>query len=171
MGVPSLWRWAERYRACRQLYPLWRDLCRAFPDLALVSPPSAVADALALRDVDLRLVRRMVEIRDGRLALRAYLPAGTVAGVRSACEAAGLTPVATQATVEAASLAVALRQRSQGEVAQAPDLLPATPGGTDLDQEVAYLVRVAQAYTSSPVVRAYRTQVPPRRPRTERALA
>jgi hypothetical protein len=79
--------------------------------------------------------------------------------------------VATLATIEAASLAVALRQHSQGEVAQATDLLPETPGGTDLDHEIAYLVRVAQAYASSPVVRAYRTRVPPRRPTAERALA
>jgi hypothetical protein len=114
---------------------------------------SPVADAVAFGDVDLRLVRRVVEIRDGRLALRTYLPAGTVAGVRSACEAAGLTPQDTQATIEAASLAAALRQHSRGEVVEATDSFPETPGGTDLDQEVACLVRVAQAYAGSPIGR------------------
>ena len=171
VGVPSWWRWAERHVACRRLYPFWRDLCRAFPELALVAPGSAVADALAVRDVDLRLVRRVVEIRDCRLALRAYLPAGTVAGVRSACEAAGLTPLATQATIEAASLAAALRPYSCGAVANLPDPLPETPGASDLDHEVAYLLRVAHAYTRSPMVRAYRTRARPGRRRAERAVA
>jgi uncharacterized protein DUF6545 len=116
-------------------------------------------------------VRRVVEIRDARLALRAYLPAGTVAGVRCACEAAGLVALETQATLEAASLAAALRQHRQGQAAEAADPLPETPGGTDLDQEVAYLMRVAEAYTRSPIVRACRTGVPLRRPAAEEALA
>lgn len=107
----------------------------------------------------------------GRLALRGYLPAGTVAGVRSACEAAGLTLLGTQATIEAAGLAAALRQHSQGDLAEAADSLPETPGGNDIDQEVAYLMRVAKVYAGSPIVRAYRTRIPPRPSRAERALA
>jgi hypothetical protein len=107
-------------------------------------------------DVSLRLVRRVVEIRDGRLALRDYLPAGTLAAVHSAAEQAGLTSLDAQVTVEAACLAVALVQRRCGDVPNARDPLPAAPGGTDLDEEVAYLMRVARAYTSSPTVRAAR---------------
>jgi hypothetical protein len=74
VGIPGLYRWALQYQACRRLYPLWRDLCRALPELALVPPPSPLADALALQGIGLRLVRRVVEIRDCRPALRTYVP-------------------------------------------------------------------------------------------------
>jgi hypothetical protein len=62
-------------------------------------------------------------------------------------------------------------QHRQGHVAEAADPLPETPGGTDLEQEVAYLMRVAEAYTRSPIVRACRTGVPLRRPAAQQALA
>ena len=85
-GVPALYEWATRYRACRRLYPLWRDLCKAFPDLALVPPESTVTDALAVRGLELRLTRRAIEIRDGRLALRANVPTGAAEAARRAFE-------------------------------------------------------------------------------------
>jgi hypothetical protein len=156
--LASLWTWLERYRACRHLYPLWRDLCSQFPELALVEPDSAIADALAFHDVNLRLVRRAMEIRDAELALRAFLPWGTVAAVRAACNDAGLGADETRATVEAASLAAALRQRSRGAVAPTADIATEPTGGSDLDEEVMYLSRVATAYATSPIVRRYRIQ-------------
>jgi hypothetical protein len=124
-----------------------------------------------VRDLELRLVRRVVEVRDARLALRAYLPAGTIASIRAACEAVGLTCLDSQATVEAASLAAALCQHAQGEVPRATDALPETPGGANLDEEVAYLMRVAEAYTRSPIVRACRASVYPHPPEPEQAAA
>jgi hypothetical protein len=61
---------------------------------------------------------------------------------------------------EDSSLTAALRQQSHGKVAEPAEQLPETPGGADLDQEVVYLVRVTQAYASSPIVRAYRARLP-----------
>jgi hypothetical protein len=156
VGVPRAWQRLEQYVACRRLYPLWRDLCCAIPDLALVAPRSAVADALTVRDVSLRLVRRVVEIRDGRLALRRYLPRGTVTAAELACERAGLLSLEKEATVEAACLALALDKYRRGEVPEDCDAFPPGGGATDLDQEVAYLVRVVHAYASSPIVRVAR---------------
>ena len=58
------------YRAHRRLYPLWRDLVRATPEVALQETPPRLLDLLSGRDLRLRLYRRVIEIWDGRLALR-----------------------------------------------------------------------------------------------------
>lgn len=64
-------RWYRDYRSLRCLYPLWRDLCRRVPSVALVPPPSALRDRLRIRHLDFWLARRVVEIQDARRALRA----------------------------------------------------------------------------------------------------
>jgi hypothetical protein len=116
-------------------------------------------------------VRRVVEIRDGRLALRAYVPSETVETVRLACQAAALSAIDTQATVEAATLAVALREHARGEVPRSSDPMPGVPGVVDFNQEVDFLSRVARAYASSPVVRAARRGWQAGSDRAERATA
>jgi hypothetical protein len=73
--------------------------------------------------------------------------------------------------LKAATLAVVLRQRSHGEVADPRDPMPDAPGGTDLDQAMDDLVRVALAYASSSVVRAARERRLAGSERAERAIA
>jgi hypothetical protein len=136
-------------------------LCRSTPEIALVPPTSTARDTLAFGDVDFRLYRRVIEIRDGRLVLRPYLAPGVAATARQLAEAAGLAGDQLQATVEAASLAAALHAKA-GE----QDVRGATtasegggkpaghPGGADLCGEVAWLVQVARAFDRSPVVAA-----------------
>lgn len=55
-----------------RLWPLWHMLYTAAPAIALDPPRSRWADLLALRDLDYRLYRRIIEIRDGQLALAPY---------------------------------------------------------------------------------------------------
>ncbi len=153
-GIPGLYQWAVHYRACRRLYPLWLALCRAAPEIALVSPPAALADALAVRDVSFRLYRRVVEIRDGRLALRPYIDRRAADYARALCQEAGLPNDAATAIVEAATLATALRARALDQkVSETTSLAPAA-GGADLASEVLFLERVARCYQRSPIVRA-----------------
>jgi hypothetical protein len=45
------------------------------PEIALDPAPSGFRDTLRIRDLDFRLYRRIIEIRDGRLALRPFLDA------------------------------------------------------------------------------------------------
>lgn len=66
--------WIVTYRNLRRLYPLWALMYRAEPGIALDPPRSRLVDALRVRDLDLRLYRRVIEIRDGYLALAPYLP-------------------------------------------------------------------------------------------------
>jgi hypothetical protein len=162
VGVPAIYRWAGHYVACRRLYPLWRDLCDALPELALVPPTSAVRDVLALRGLELRLTRRVVEVRDARLGLRGWVPGGTTEAARQHCHEAHLSSEDEQVTIEAACLAAALEARRVGNYPGIPDGMPATLGAKDLDGEVAHLVRLAEAYRRSSIVKAIRHSVLPR---------
>jgi hypothetical protein len=89
--IPRAYLWLDNRRACRPLYPLWRDLCDCAPDIVLGSVPSALADTLSFRDVGIRLYRRVVEIRDGRLAVAHKVPSGTAERADVLGRAAGLT--------------------------------------------------------------------------------
>jgi hypothetical protein len=151
----------DRYRSYRELRPLWLALCQATPEIALVPPTSAATDTLAFSDVDFRLYRRVIEIRDGWLALRPYFAPGVAATARQLAEAAGLAGNQLQVAVEAASLAAALHAKVDAE-----DKMGTTtrsegggehgghPGGADLSSEIAWLVQVARAIDRSPVVAA-----------------
>lgn len=154
VGIPVLSRWTGRYRACRRLYPLWRDLVRATPEIALVPPPSPLADALAVRDLGFHLYRRVIEIRDGRLALRAYLAPAVAERARALCTAAGLSAEEAHAVVEAACLAAAMEAKRRGWPASPTPSPLKADGGADVDTEVATLGRVARCYRRSPIVRA-----------------
>jgi hypothetical protein len=158
-GIPALYRWAVHYRACRRLYPLWRTLCRAVPEIALIPPRSALGDALAVRDVGLRLYRRVVEIRDGRLALRPYFDQRAADYARALCEEACLPAEEATAVVEAATLAAALRARALGRTGNPPASLAPPPCGADLASELRFLERVVGCYQRSPIVRAVLAQV------------
>ena len=154
VGLTRLYRWAARYDAYQRLYPLWRAVYQANPDIALFPPPSRLVDALAVRDLRFRLYRRVVEIRDGCLALRPYLDPRAAHYARELCQAAGLSEEETQAIVEAASVAAALRAKAQGRSAPQPIGTVSTLGGTDLESEVIALERVARYFGHSPLVRA-----------------
>ncbi|AVT40273.1 MAB_1171c family putative transporter [Plantactinospora sp. BB1] len=62
-----------RARTYLRLYPLWHAMYQAMPEIALDPPTSRRADLRMLRDLDFALYRRVIEIRDGRLALAPYL--------------------------------------------------------------------------------------------------
>ncbi|MFC5289724.1 MAB_1171c family putative transporter [Actinokineospora guangxiensis] len=123
--VSALRDWVRDVRAYRALHPLWAALCRANPDLAL----DPGAGRTALRDVDFRLHRRVVEIRDGRRWLRApAAPPDLTADERAAAEAA----------------AIAAALRGGDRLAPPPHAEPHTPS----DDETRWLARVSRAYAA-----------------------
>ncbi len=134
------------YRVYWQLYPLWIDLCRAFPAIALFPPRPVVADALALRDLDLRLYRRVVEIRDGMLALRPYVDPMVLDRARVVGRETGLPPEEIEALVEAACIASALRTRNSGRHGGRPAAHLPSPTSGDVESEARALERVAHYY-------------------------
>lgn len=141
--LPALLAWRNRHHRYRTLGPLWRALYRADPAIAL--DPPTVPDLLVLGRVRLRLYRRVIEIRDGLLALRPYRDPGVATTARDRATQAGLHGQHLDAAVEAAVIAAALHAR-------ATDHPPHTTadtsiaGGDDLATETAFLALVARAY-------------------------
>ncbi len=138
--------WISRYRAYRRLHVLWLALYQASPHIAL-DVPTTLKDRLWISDLDYRLVRRVVEIRDGRLALRPYLSATTARHARRTGELAGLQGIALEAAVEAATIADAIRAKTEHANPADHYNLDAL-GGVDLASETAWLGHVARAMTA-----------------------
>ncbi|MCX5583472.1 MAB_1171c family putative transporter [Streptomyces erythrochromogenes] len=154
--INSLWgppvsrvtEWSRSYRSYRALHPLWRDLYEASPDIALEPPGSSVSD------LNYRLHRRVVEIRDGWRDLRPYIDRETkAAGVAGEQTAGGANGKAgeelRQAFAEAAQIRQALQAKRTGIV---PDHSKDAGDFDDRDTdnfvaEVAWLTQVAAAYS------------------------
>jgi hypothetical protein len=142
-ALPALLSWLGRYHRYRQLGALWRDLYLADPAIAL--DPPTVPDVLVLGRLRLRLYRRVIEIRDGLLALRPYRDPGVTAAARERATRAGLDGRHRDAAVEAAVIAAALRARAAGRQPDSADKTTVA-GGEDLADETAFLGLVARAY-------------------------
>ncbi|WP_308429053.1 DUF6545 domain-containing protein [Streptomyces brasiliensis] len=56
------------------LYPLWRTLTDAVPDIRLNTPPTRLADTTDPRSTHDRLYWRTIEIRDAILTLADHAP-------------------------------------------------------------------------------------------------
>ncbi|MFD9698257.1 MAB_1171c family putative transporter [Lentzea sp. NPDC059081] len=144
IGLTVLVAWVKRYRTYRWLRPLWLDLYRASPHIALQRPRGAHLDLLP-DDLGLRLYRRVIEIRDGRVALQPYLDPAVAARARRNAARAGVRGQDGDAFVEATVLADALRAAARGRELTA-EARVGVPGGGDLDSDTAFLVAVARAY-------------------------
>lgn len=133
------------YWSLRRLYPLWDGLCQAVPGIAL-DPVSAWADRLNPRDLRMRLYRRVIEIRDGYLALGPADAPGIEDTVRAASGRRPLRPAEHAVIVAATRLELARRAALRGEalnVAGDAHAYRAFQAGTDLDSEVRLLRTVA----------------------------
>ncbi|OXM61599.1 MAB_1171c family putative transporter [Amycolatopsis vastitatis] len=138
-ALPAVAGWLSRYHLYRRLSPLWTDLYRAAPEIAL-APPGAVA----LGNLKLRLYRRVIEIRDGLLALQPYRDPTVAVTARKEARRAGLAGRSLEAEVEAAVVAEALRARARGTAPREQEAV--VSGGGDLVSDTTYLSDVADAY-------------------------
>jgi hypothetical protein len=145
-GVVSVYHRGMQYWAYRQLYPLWRDLYAVTPGIALDPPDSGRADALTFRNLDLRLYRRVMEIRDGVIALQRYTDADLRDRARALCHAIGVSEADASVYIDALTWAGGVEAKRRGRLVSVP-VHPAAPhGDASLEAEVRYLQRVAQAY-------------------------
>ncbi|QES51381.1 hypothetical protein DEJ50_29600 [Streptomyces venezuelae] len=151
-SAARLLEWAYAYRSYRALYPLWRDLYEASPDIALEPPGASVSASVS--DLDYRLHRRVVEIRDGWRDLRPYIERTGHAGTggpagEAGAEAGAAGTEVRQAFAEAAQIRQALQAKRTGIIP--PDNKDA--GAFDdrdtnnFPAEVAWLTQVATAYS------------------------
>lgn len=145
--LSALRGWLASYRAHAQLRPLWTALYRVMPEIALHAPNKSV------RAVRYRLYRRVIEIRDARLQLRAHMDSDVAAEATRDGHRRGLVGQELAAHVEACQVKAALRRKTDdaagNEHSGCEDPQPAA-GGDDMSSELAWLRRVARAYARAP---------------------
>lgn len=129
-----------------QLRSLSEGLKAAAPDSAGSIP------AFGIR---YRLSRRVIEIRDRQLSLRAYIDGDAPHRALAAATAAGLAGDDARATAEAAWIAAACTAKAHGREPRAVPSQSPEPGGSNLEAEAAWLVRVASAHRQHRVVGAF----------------
>lgn len=130
-------------RTHRRLFPLWQVYYEAEPAIALDSStePNNVGRR-SFRDIEIQLYRRVIEIRDGMLAVRAFAALGTRELALREAQKAGLKN--PNLVGEAAWLELARRAKLRGR-APHEDNLPATSGGKDLPSEIRVLTEIARS--------------------------
>lgn len=141
----------DRVRAYRQLRPLWEAMVQVTPEVVFTGPVIGRTHWWRTRDLDFRLYRRIIEIRDSHLTLRPYMDESIADTVRRRCMEEGLDGDRLNAAVEAGTLAAAIRAKAQRRPAPNPPThVPA--GGTDIAEELIWLSQVARMFKSSPTV-------------------
>jgi amino acid transporter len=149
------------YMALR-LWPLWRQIHEAMPEVALLPRYRGLAAVRSvLRHAPLLAIRMQVEILDGCAALAPWMSTEVLEVARREARRHGLTGLDLTMAVEAAALAAAARARSQASPPASAPGQRATFFALDAPAEVtlARLVRVAGALRRSPVVPATLRQV------------
>ncbi len=136
-------RWVAHYRALHRLRPLWRELCTAVPSVVLGDPPGRLAEILPLRSLELRLYRRIIEIRDAQ-----WLLGLLVGDVDAVVDRARLPARITDDELPFAMEALILRTAIESGAHPGPSAAPSPAGGHDIDGEVRALLAVSRFYRS-----------------------
>ena len=136
----------DQRRSYRAMEPLWRELTLASPDIVL--EPVRRTAWIRRRDFDFQLRRRIIEIHDGQLVLRAYRTGDVADSARTQSAYAGLTGIAAAAYVEAACLraALAAKQAERTGDGSQPDHQYA---GSNIDDELHWLTHLSTAFTQT----------------------
>ena len=100
----------------------------------------------------LGLYRRVVEIRDAMLVLRSYVSVDEMQAAREHVQRRAVHEELVDVTVTAQWLKAALDNRQQGLTASAQHENIAGVGGDAFDQEVKFLLQVADAYSGGVTV-------------------
>lgn len=132
------WEWWADYRSYRRLGPLWGALAEVAPEAI---PPQDMASLT----IGQKRYRRVIEIRDMVLTLRAYRDPALTA---TAAAAGGESSLAAAAT-EARMIAYVIRARREGRpAAGGADIAMPPEFGTDLATESRWLEAVSSAFTT-----------------------
>jgi hypothetical protein len=149
-AVSSVLGRVRAYHAYRRIEPLWTALRAAVPGIAL-DPGRELAGG-----AEFALYRRVIEIRDGHLALRAHFDPGLPARAADAARRAGVREADVAATVEAVTLAAAIEAGRAGRRFEPGETPPDPLPDADVETEAAWLVRVSRAWRRETVVERVR---------------
>ncbi|MFJ7218261.1 MAB_1171c family putative transporter [Amycolatopsis sp. NPDC098790] len=141
-AVSSVVGRVRAYRAYRRIEPLWTALRAAVPGIAL-DPGRELAGG-----AEFALYRRVIEIRDGHLALRAHFDPDLPARAETEARRAGVREADLAPTVEAVALAAAIEAGREGRRFEAARREPGDLREADanVEAEAAWLVRVSRAW-------------------------
>ncbi|MFB9924380.1 MAB_1171c family putative transporter [Amycolatopsis halotolerans] len=132
LGAPV--RWLRAYLRYRRLGPLWTMMRKAVPGIVLNTGGG----------VHLALYRRIIEIRDGHLALREHFDPAVAERAAYIARRTGIAPDRIPAAIEAASIVAALTAHREGRrFRAAADYRP--PGlAPTIAAETAWLTAVSR---------------------------
>ncbi|MFC5146931.1 MAB_1171c family putative transporter [Streptomyces aureoversilis] len=138
-------------RSYRGLERLWQDLTTHTPDVVLRPANRIGAAAVPLQ---LRLYRRVIEIRDAMIVLRNYIPPATLESIRQSVGRQSLPEHLVEAHITASWLTAALRNKHEGQKPHAQTANLTGPTDRDADEssarslthEIDRLLLVAAAY-------------------------
>jgi hypothetical protein len=134
IGMRTPGGWWDDVQRYRQLYPLWRALTDAAPEIVLNRPPGVVID------VRFWLRRRVIEIEDGLLQLdREQAPDA----------APGDQPGDPDPVAEAGAIRTALQSRT-ASAATVVRPRPSADVGTDYAARLAWQLDIARAFSRLP---------------------
>lgn len=141
------------YLVYRRLTPLWEAIRTELPQIALDDDRRMPFGG---RSLDFALYRRVIEIHDGRLALRPYAP-----GREPEAIDVPLPGTNRDALVEAVSIAAALENHRAGRVRESGEPVRHAEAAGSIALEAAWLAEVATAFTRI----GQRSRLRPRWPR------
>lgn len=145
---------AAAARSLVRLRRLWRLMYDTDPAIALLPSPltSLLIGSVSLRE---RLYRRVMEVRDGLLALAPYASARLREEVAASAVAQTGSRREAEAVAEAVWITAAVRAKRSGQPPCAKAAAPprSVLGGADLGEEVAWLELVAAAHARWPLTR------------------
>ncbi|MGW4523268.1 MAB_1171c family putative transporter [Amycolatopsis sp. NPDC004378] len=151
-AVSSVLGRVRAYRAYRRIEPLWTALRAAVPGIAL-DPGRELAGG-----AEFALYRRVIEIRDGHLALRAHFDPELPSRAEAAARRAGVREADLAATVEAVTLAAAIEAGRAGRRFERGEMTDPLPDA-DVTTEAAWLIQVSRAWRRDAVVERVRASV------------
>lgn len=146
--VTSMSRWVRASAWLSQLYPLWRDITKSVDGLTLHKPRGYLLYLfLACTDQRQGLYRKIIEIQDGILELKRYVPAETLLAATHYVQAQNLGDNDVRAAATACWITSALHNRSQDHQTLA-DHEDQPQQSASLSTEAAHLSKVAFFYSS-----------------------
>lgn len=140
-------------RDINRLYPLWKELCTELPHVALYTPRPRLMDALIPRNSQLRLHRRLVEIRDGLLIMRDWATPADLRQIRTVITDTAISSDLIEPIVMACWVKVALAARRAGLPSTDKPLDLVRIGGADWESELNWLRNLAAAWSTATVAR------------------
>ncbi|MFJ9085849.1 MAB_1171c family putative transporter [Streptomyces sp. NPDC102384] len=139
------------WSALRRLRPLWWRLTEAAPHVVLTA-------VVPRWRVTFRLERCVIEIEDACLTLREYVSIDVLERARSFASRTGLDPEQVDAVAEASWLCIAASAARTGGQLKGVTYPPLGSTGKDRESELAWLLAVSCALSSSPVVTDFARQ-------------